>query len=278
MMTTTHPAARLIILLAASALFACSQKTPEPTADAGTTESTDDAPPPMSMYEAAVANAARPDADRERDAARKPADVLEFIGVQPGMTVLDLFTGGGYYAEIIAHIVGGEGRVIAQTNEAYMNFGSIGETFNDRFGNDRLPNVETLLAENNELSLDPDSIDVAMLVLSFHDLYLVDDENGWPAIDVDAFLAELRRGLRPGGTVAIIDHTGAAGVAPEESGNTLHRIDPAAVVATMERAGFTLDGESDILANPDDDLTQMVFADGIRGQTDRFIMTFTSPD
>ena len=88
----------------------------------------------------------------------------------------------------------------------------------------------------------------------------------------------MRNGLRPGGTVAIIDHTGAAGISPEESGNGLHRIDPAVVVARMEAAGFVLDGESDILRNPDDDLTQMVFADGIRGRTDRFVMTFISPD
>ena len=136
----------------------------------------------MSIYEAAVANESRPEADRGRDANRKPGEVLEFIGVQPGMTVLDMFTGGGYYAEIIAHIVGSEGRVIAQSNQAYMNFGNVGEVFNARFGDGRLSNVETLMAENNELSLDADSIDVVMLVLSFHDLYLVDDANGWARV------------------------------------------------------------------------------------------------
>ena len=266
----------LLILLATLGLAACGQQADETAADADAPA--EDVAPPLSIYEAAVANDARPEADRGRDANRSPGEVLEFIGVQPGMTVLDMFTGGGYYAEIIAHIVGSEGKVIAHSNQAYMNFGNVGETFNARFGNERLSNVETLMAENNELSLEADSIDVVMLVLSFHDLYLVDDANGWPEIDVDTFLAELRSGLRPGGTVAIIDHTGAAGISPEESGNGLHRIDPAAVIARMEAAGFMLDGESDILSNPDDDLTQMVFADGIRGKTDRFIMTFTSPD
>jgi predicted methyltransferase len=133
------------------------------------------------------------------------------------------------------------------------------------------------MAENNELSLETNSLDAVMLVLSFHDLYHSDEENGWPPIDAPAFLAELRKGLKPGGFVGIIDHYAEAG-APAETGNTVHRIDPAIAIAEMEAAGFILDGQSDLLRNPDDDLTKSVFAPEIRGKTDRFIMRFKNPD
>jgi len=229
----------------------------------------------VSIYAAAVASNARPESDRARDAGRKPAAVLEFLGIEPGMTVLDMFTGGGYYAEIIADVVGEEGKVIAQSNQAYLGF--VGDAFEERFGSGRLTNVEVLMAENNELSLQADTLDAVMLVQSFHDLYHSDPENGWPAIDGPAFLAELKKGLKPGGFVAVIDHTAETG-APAETGDTVHRIDPAIVTADMEAAGFVLDGQSDILRNPDDDLSKIVFDPELRGKTDRFIMRFKNPE
>ena len=264
----------LLPVLAFVFLSGCGQQSSDSTSSGMTTESTTETMPTesdASAYDAAVASAARPDSDRARDAGRKPAAVLEFLGVEPGMTVLDMFTGGGYYAEIIAGVVGEEGKVIAQSNQAYLSF--VGDTFEERFGSGRLTNVEVLMAENNELTLEADSLDGVMLVLSFHDLYLSDPENGWSQIDGPAFLAELRKGLKPGGFVAVIDHYAEAG-APTETGNTLHRIDPAIVMSDMEAAGFALDSRSDILRNPDDDLSRIVFDPELRGKTDRFIMRF----
>ena len=271
----------LMSVLAFTFLAGCGQQAPEPAA---TDESSGTMAEPaaesmptesnVSVYEAAVASDARPDSDRDRDAGRKPVAVLEFLGIEPGMTVLDMFTGGGYYAEIIAGVVGEEGKVIAQSNQAYLGF--VGDAFNERFDNGRLTNIKVLMAENNELSLEANSLDAVMLVLSFHDLYHSDPENGWQQIDGPAFLAELKKGLKPGGIVAIIDHYAEAG-APVETGDTIHRIDPAIVVADMEAAGFALDGQSDMLRNPDDDLGKIVFAPELRGKTDRFVMRFKNP-
>ncbi len=227
------------------------------------------------LYAAAVASTARPETDRARDASRKPAAILEFFGIEPGMTVLDMFTGSGYYAEIIASVVGDEGKVIAHSNEAYLGF--VGDAFEERFGSGRLVNVEVLMAENNELTLVANSLDAIMLVLSFHDLYHDDPENGWPRIDGPAFLAELRKGLKPGGILAIIDHYAEAG-APSDVGDTLHRIDPAIVKADMAAAGFVLEAESDMLRNPDDNLEVIVFDPDIRGKTDRFVMRYRKPE
>ena len=231
--------------------------------------------PAVSIYEAAVASEARSEADRARDAGRKPARVLEFIGIGQDMTVLDMFSGGGYYSEIMASVVGDGGKVIAHSNEAYLQF--VGEEFNNRYAENRLPNVEILMAENNELALDAESLDAVMLVLSYHDLFNSSPEQGWPLIDIPGFLAELYKGLNPGGLVGIVDHYAEAG-ASTDSGNTVHRIDPAIIIADMEAAGFDLLAESDMLRNPDDDLSKSVFDPGIRGNTDRFVMRFCKPE
>lgn len=262
----------LVVILSGCGQQSAEQPAAEPAANADSGPMADAGP---SIYEAAVASTARPEADRGRDAMRKPAEVLEFLGIEPGMTVLDMVTGGGYYAEIISSVVGDEGRVIAQSNEAYLGF--VGDAFEQRFGSGRLTNVDVLMAENNELSLQADSLDAVMLVLSFHDLYHEDPENGWPRIDGPAFLAELKKGLKPGGILAVIDHYAAAG-APSETGDTLHRIDPAIVMEDMAAAGFVLDGESDMLRNPDDNLEMIVFAPDIRGKTDRFVMRYRKPE
>ena len=257
------------IFLSALALLACSSEAPESVdPPAGEAE------PAPSAVAAAVANPARPDADLARDAARKPAEVLEFVGIEPGMAVLDLFSGGGYYTEILSYVVGAEGRILAHSNQAYVQY--VGDEFDARYRDGRLDNVEVLMAENNELELAENSLDAVMLVLSFHDLYYVAPDQGWPAIDVAAFLAELRKGLKPGGIVAIVDHYAADG-SPRETGGTTHRIDPAIVIADMSTAGFELDGQSDVLRNADDDYEKGVFDESVRGKTDRFVMRFRNP-
>lgn len=262
----------LLPMLAVTLISGCGENASEAPATGPETAA---AEPAMSIYKMAVSSEARPDSDRARDAGRKPAEILEFMGIQPGMTVLDMFTGGGYYAEIIASVVGEQGKVIAHSNQAYLGF--VGEAFEERFGSGRLTNVEVLMAENNELSLEADTFDAVMLVLSFHDLYHSDPEGGWPKIDGPAFLAELKKGLKPGGVLAIIDHYAAAG-SSSDTGDTVHRIDPAIVLADMEAAGFVCEETSDILRNPDDDYSKIVFAEGIRGKTDRFVMRFRNPE
>ena len=257
------------IFMSLLALLACSSEAPDTDAPSASV-----AEPTASPAAMAVANPARPDADLARDAGRQPAQVLDFVGIEPGMVVLDLFSGGGYYTEILSYVVGAEGHVIAHTNQAYLQF--VGDEFEQRYLDGRLANVDVLIAENNELELAENSLDAVMLVLSFHDLYYAAPDQGWPAIDVAAFLAELRKGLKPGGLVGIIDHYAADG-SPRETGGTTHRIDPAIVLADMDDAGFELDGQSDVLRNADDDYDKVVFDESVRGKTDRFVMRFRNP-
>ena len=258
----------MILLALAFVLAACGQ---EPAAvDEAVVEATPHEPE-VSIYAVSVANPERLDGDYARDAGRKPEQVLELFGFGQGMTVLDMFSGGGYYSELISHVVGPQGTVVAHSNKAYLNF--VGEEFTARHADGRLVNVDVLMAENNELSLNEGEFDAIMLALSFHDLYYIDPESGWPKIDESKLLAELHKGLKDDGFIAIVDHYAEAG-APEETGTTVHRIDRAIVVATMEAAGFVSDMESDLLRNPDDDPSKGVFTPELRGKTDRFIMRF----
>src|SRR6188474_2659575 len=62
---------------------------------------------------AAVADPARPQADRDRDADRKPAECIAFAGLKPGDHIADLIPGGGYFTRIFSGVVGPKGEVFA---------------------------------------------------------------------------------------------------------------------------------------------------------------------
>lgn len=260
----------LSVLTTVLALSACQQEASEPAA-----ETSAPAEPEVSIYEAAVTNPGRPADDRDNDASRHPAEVLAFFGVQPGDTVLEMFAGSGYYTELLAHVVGNSGTVFAHINTPMLGF--VGDAFEARHADKRLPNADILHAENNELVLVADSYDVITMTLNYHDLYWVSEERGWAEFDVPALLAELHKGLKPGGTLGITDHNAAADSGPE-TGGTLHRINRDIVVAELEAAGFKFDGESDVLRNPDDDYSIMVFDPAVRGKTDRFVLRFKKPE
>jgi predicted methyltransferase len=269
---------RILALFAAGCLIAgCSQDASEPeaVADEAPVETSPVAETEVSIYAAAVASATRPDADRESDAGRKAEAVLEFFDIQPGDVVLEMWAGGGYYTELLAHVVGADGRVVAHANTPILNFA--GEAHTNRHADNRLPNTEILMAENNELSLEANTFDAATIVLNYHDLYWTSEQYGWEQIDVPAFLAEIFKGIKPGGTLGIVDHQAASG-SPSETGSTLHRIDSAIVIEELQGVGFVLDGESDVLANAEDDHTKGVFDPEIRGKTDRFVLRFRKPE
>ncbi len=232
------------------------------------------AAPQVSIYEQAVASPGRTDADRQRDAGRRPGQVLEFFEITSGMTVLDMFSGGGYYTEMLSHIVGPDGRIVAHTNSPYAGF--VGDEADARYADKRLANVENLLAENNELELPAAQFDAIMLVLTYHDIYFVNEESGWSKIDPAKFTAELKKGLRPGGMLGVVDHYAAAG-SPRDTGGTLHRIDPQIVISELEAAGLVLEARSEVLRNMEDDHSLGVFDPAVRGNTDRFVLKFRAP-
>ena len=227
-----------------------------------------------SIYSAAIAGEERLEKDVERDARSKPAKVLEFFGIRPGMRVLDLFSGGGYYSELLSRVVGPEGSVVAHNNSAYVRYA--GDEIEQRYAGDRLSNVETLMAENNELDLPQEDFDAVLMILAYHDVYYSNPKEGWPKIDGPRLLAEVFQATKPGGVLGIVDHYAEAGAA-RETGGTLHRIDPSIVIADVTSAGFVLEEKSDELRNMNDDYGKIVFDPELRGKTDRFILRFRKP-
>ena len=222
--------------------------------------------------EAAVSDPRRSEADRARDETSKPVEVLGFFGVEPGMRVLDLLSGGGYYSEILAYAVGSEGRVVAHTNDIYEKYQ--GKEISERYRDDRLPNVERLISNDPQLKLGSEAFDMILMVLVYHDVYYISESNPkHPEIDRDRFFAQIHRALKPGGILAIVDHSAESGTG-KNAAQELHRIDESFAKADIESAGFVFARESNVLRNPDDDRSMLVFDDRIRRKTDRFVYRF----
>lgn len=221
---------------------------------------------------ATVANPQRPATDIAKDANRKPAEVLSFFNIEPGMTVLDLFSGGGYYTEMLNSLVGEDGKVIAHSNEAYMSF--VGDAYQKRHADGRLANTETVITEINDINLEENSLDAALLVLTWHDFMFADPENGWPAIDENLLINNLCAAMKPGAVLGLVDHVANSGGDATQVARDLHRIDPQVVKDSFKDSCFTLDARAEFLNNPDDDHTLSVFDKTIRGKTDRFVFRY----
>ena len=115
---------------------------------------------------------------------------------------------------------------------------------------------------------------VVLMVMAYHDVYYVSASGPThPKIDRDRFFAEIHRCLKPGGILAIVDHSAVVGTG-EAHAQDLHRIDEEFARRDIKAAGFVFDAESNLLRNPDDDRTMLVFDDRIRRKTDRFVYRF----
>jgi predicted methyltransferase len=216
----------------------------------------------------AIADPARTAADRERDARDKTSEILAFAGVQPGMVVADIFAAGGYYSELLAGVVGPNGRVLSINNLPYAAYAK--DDIKARFTEGRLPNVERRLVEASYMNLPAKSIDLAVIVMGYHDVYWIDEKEGWPEIDTAGFLASLQRMLKPGGKLLIVDHNAAAGTGREVAGK-LHRLNEQWARQSLTAAGFVFEKSYDGLRNPQDPLDKMVFDPAIKGKTDRYV-------
>lgn len=218
--------------------------------------------------EKSIASPERTAADRERDAREKPAEILAFAGIKPGMVVADIFAGGGYYTELFAGVVGDGGKVLSINNPSYVNYDK--DAIKARFTEGRLKNVERRLVEASYMNIAPGSVDVAVIVMSYHDVYWWDEKNGWPAINADAFLGSIKTMLKPGGKLLIIDHNAAPGTGKEAVAK-LHRLNEEWAKKSLESHGFVLEKAWDGLRNPQDQFDKLVFDPAVKGKTDRYV-------
>jgi len=219
---------------------------------------------------AALGSGSRSEADVARDGGRKPAEVVVFAGVEPGITVLDVMAGSGYYSEIFSIAVGPEGKVYAQNPQWMLEFmkGVVDRAISERLKDDRLPNVSRIDGDIDAGGLADNSVDVAFTALNFHDVYYDYGEAAALAV-----LADVHRVLKPGGLLLIIDHNGPDNLDGEQL-KQLHRMPEALTKEVVAKTDFEAAAESDLLRNPDDDLTKIVFAKGARGATDRYVLLY----
>jgi len=227
-------------------------------------------PATQAQTPAAQAPAAQAPADALTDPAMKREEVIAFIGVKPGDRVADIIA--GRFIRALSAAVGPKGKVYAvQADEIVKAHPEVPPALKKITDQPAYANVEVIVAPINALGL-PGKLDAVFIRQNYHDLH---DKFMGPA-DVPAFNRAVFAALKPGGVYVVLDHAAQAGSGLRNT-EDLHRIDPAAVKAEVIAAGFKLDGESAILANPADDHTKMVFNPAIRGKTDQFLFRFRKP-
>jgi predicted methyltransferase len=207
----------------------------------------------------ALAAPERPAEDKARDEARKPIEVVQFLGIQDGMTVVDVIAAGGWFTEVLSAAVGPSGKVYAQNPTFFTQREGFAERESAR--HDRLGNVE---AVHGDLPAHIAGVaDAAITALNLHDIYNSQGEQA--AVE---FARQVFQTLKPGGVFGVIDHAGSAG----HDNTAFHRMQVEQARAVLTQAGFTIEAESDMLANPADDHTKGVRDASVAGRTDQFLI------
>ncbi len=225
-----------LALLAATALggSALAQMPAAPAAPAAAPAAPPAPPAPIT--------AARPQANIDLDAARKPIETMAFAGVKPGMTVAELGPGGGYYTRMLSQALGPRGKLYVVITPAQA------ARPNGRFTVDGLaavlPNVQVVVSEYATLTL-PTAPDLVWTTENYHDYH-----NG-PTANVAALNKGVYTALKPGGIYYVEDHSAAKGAGAEAT-TKFHRMDEDIAKAELTAAGFKLDGEGSLLRNAAD--------------------------
>jgi predicted methyltransferase len=222
---------------------------------------------------AAVADSNRPDADKQRDANRKPAETLAFTGVKSGAQIAELLPGGGYFTRIFSKAVGSSGHVYALVPAPLPDAPADMPDFAARVkviaADPHYANVSVVVEPFSQLGV-PAPVDLVWTSQNYHDLHNL------PGLDVGVFNKMVFDDLKPGGIYLVLDHTAEAGSGGRDT-KSLHRIDPETVKTEVLAAGFVFVGSSDLLRQPSDTHTVKVFDPAVRGNTDQFILKFRKP-
>jgi predicted methyltransferase len=213
---------------------------------------------------ALVASPDRAAADRVNDIRRKPAEMLAFIGVRPGITALDVSAARGYTTELIARAVGPGGKVYGQNAPrdparaappqpegaaapAPANAPPPMPTLAERVRNPAVSNI-VAVSRPFEDPAPPEvangGLDLVTLMFNYHDF-------GHLGVDRAKTNRAIFQALKPGGLYVIADHSGRSGTGISESG-TLHRVEEAFVRQEVEAAGFKLAAVGNFMRNPAD--------------------------
>ncbi len=214
----------------------------------------------------AAAIAARSDEDRARDGARHPAETLSFFGVEPGMTVVEVLPGGGWYTRVLLGALGADGQVVG-ADYAFPMVEKLGFLEGEALAARKAwpetwaADAETWRGEGSAAvsaatlgtlpaSLDG-KVDLVLFVRALHNLARVEEDGGY----LSAALADAHRVLKPGGVVGVVQHEARPEMPDAWAGGSAGYLKRAFVVERVEATGFELVGESDVNANPKDQPT-----------------------
>jgi predicted methyltransferase len=201
----------------------------------------------------------RPLEDRMRDDARRPYQVMQLLGVEAGMTAVDIGAGGGWYTRVLSAAVGPSGRVISQVGPRALERDN-GQAAREMAS--ALGNVEPSFEDVADM--DASIADVAVTALNMHHS---NEERAIP------YLRAIYDVLKPGGVAAVIDHAGSPGM----ENSSLHRMLASDARRWLEAAGFEIVTESDLLRTAADDHTMPVNDPRLGRNTDRFLFVVRRP-
>jgi predicted methyltransferase len=220
--------------------------------------------------QAAVADASRPAADKDRDVNRKPAESVAFAGVKSGDKVAELMPGSGYFTRVLSKTVGPKGVVYAMSPARAAPAGGAPARPNPLEALAADPGYQNIkLAGMDVTTKLPELVDLVWTSQNYHDFA------GRSDADLAAFNKMVFDALKPGGVYLVIDHaapgTGKSAVRP------LHRIDPEAVKKDLASVGFVFEAESKLLHNPKDEHKLAAHDAAFKGVTDQFMLRFRKP-
>jgi predicted methyltransferase len=230
---------------------------------------------PSANVAAAAADTANRTPDNVKlDAGRKPAQVLQFLGLRQGMNVLDLFGANAYWAEITAPAVGPKGHVTVW-NPSQFYSDKRKQAFEAFMA--KHPNVSIVTSPFEAPDLPKNYADFVILNDNYHDTYWQNEKYKIPQMDPNAFVKAVYEAMKPGAVLGVIDHVASPNNDPRATVEKYHRIDPNVAKADFTRAGFVFVKSSDILRNPADEHNLEVHDPKIAGKTDRFVFLFKKP-
>jgi predicted methyltransferase len=214
-----------------------------------------------------VHNSERTDEDRALDQRRHPEDLLQFYDVRPGMRVLDLSAGRGYNTELLARVVGPEGRVYAQNSPQVLT-GAGKTAFEERLKKPALANVVSIVSQfDDPIPAELRNLDLVTFNFNYHD-----------TVNLGTDRARMNRAvfqaLKPGGIYIIADHSALPGSGTNAT-KTLHRIDEVVVRKEVEAAGFRPVASGTFLKSAGDGRDLPVFKNPL--PNDEFVLKFVKP-
>ncbi len=192
-----------------------------------------------------VASPHRSQKNRARDRDRHPIETLEFFGIRPNQTVVELWAGNGWYTEILAPFLRDRGQLIVTNSDP--NTDKYAKVLQEKLASNPAifgkVKVATIAPPKN-LTLAPDnSVD---LVLTFRNIH------NWVLAGYDQKVYEAAfKALKPKGIFGVEEHRAQVGTSAKESAKTGYIAEDAAIAA-IEKVGFKLVGKSEINANPKD--------------------------